>query len=129
MMDARRDEVYCAVYEFEQGLLVSKSQEIVSSPEKIIEMTNGSETILFAGSGSKVYKSTIEQKADNPLITHDFQDHVSAAVMIHSLDLKGELDLKNNFFNNPENTLTPSYIRKSDAQLYFDSGKQKKQGY
>jgi len=129
MMDARRDEVYCAVYKFDQGLLVSKSQEIVSSPENIIEMTNGSEAILFTGSGSKVYKSTIEQKADNPIITHDFQDHVSAAVMIHSLDLKDEQNLKDDFFNNPENILTPSYIRKSDAQLHFDLGKQKKQGY
>jgi tRNA threonylcarbamoyladenosine biosynthesis protein TsaB len=126
MMDARRDEVYCAVYKFEQGHLVSKSQEIVTNPEKIIEMTNGSEEILFAGSGSKVYKSTIEQKADNPIITNDFQDHVSAAVMINSLNLKNEQNFKDDFFNNPENILTPSYIRKSDAQLHFDLGKQKK---
>ena len=117
MMDARRDEVYCAVYKFEQGDLVSKSEEIVTNPKEVIEMTNGSEEILFAGSGSKVYKSIIEQKADNSIITHDFQDHVSAAVMIHSLDLKDD------FFNNPENILTPSYIRKSDAQLHFDLGK------
>ncbi len=120
MMDARRDEVYCAVYQFDQGNLVSKSQEIVTSPEKIIEMTNTSSTTLFAGSGSKVYKNIIEQNADNPLITHDFKDHISAAAMLQSLDLNDD------FFNNPENILTPSYIRKSDAQLHFDLGKQKK---
>lgn len=111
MMDARRDEVYCAFYQFDQGRLVSKTREIVADPEKAIEMTKGA--TLFVGSGSKVYRSIIEKKADKPVIAHNFQDHVSAAAMVQSLYSK------DGFLYNPENILKPSYIRKSDAQLQF----------
>ncbi len=111
MMDARRDEIYCALYEFKHGRLVSKSSEMVASPEKAIEMTKS--TTLFAGSGSKVYKNIIEQKADNPIIAHGFQDHISAVAMIQSLNIKDR------FLYDCDTTLTPSYIRKSDAQLQF----------
>jgi tRNA threonylcarbamoyladenosine biosynthesis protein TsaB len=112
MMDARRDEVYCAVYQFDNGLLISKSCEVVASPEKVVQMTKC--PTLFAGSGSKVYSNIIEQKAVNPIIAHDFLDHVSAAAMVRFLYAK------DNFFDNPDNILTPSYIRKSDAQLKFE---------
>ena len=111
MMDARRDEVYCAFYQFDQGRLVSKTREMVADPEKAIEMTKGA--ALFVGSGSKVYRSIIEKKADKPVIAHNFQDHVSAAAMVQSLYSK------DGFLYNPENILKPSYIRESDAQLQF----------
>lgn len=111
MMDARRDEVYYAIYQFDQGRLVAKTREMVASPAKAIEMTKGA--TLFVGSGSKVYKNIIEQKADKPVITHNFQDHVSAAAMVQSLYSK------DGFLYDPENSLRPSYIRKSDAQLQF----------
>ncbi|MCK5163977.1 MAG: tRNA (adenosine(37)-N6)-threonylcarbamoyltransferase complex dimerization subunit type 1 TsaB [Desulfobacula sp.] len=117
MMDAKRNEVYCAVYKFDHGRLVSKSGERVVSPKDAIEMAGG--TALFAGSGSKVYKEIIEQEADKPVIAHDFFDSVSAIALIRALYSK------ENSFNNPENILAPSYIRRSDAQLQYA----KKQGY
>ena len=109
MMDARRNEVYCAVYLFDHGSLVSKSKERVVSLKDAVGMTKG--PTLFAGSGSKVYRDIIEQTADNPVIAHDFLDSVNAAALVLSLSSK------DNFMDNPENILTPSYIRKSDAQL------------
>ncbi|MCK5349061.1 MAG: tRNA (adenosine(37)-N6)-threonylcarbamoyltransferase complex dimerization subunit type 1 TsaB [Desulfobacula sp.] len=111
MMDARRNEVYCAVYLFDHGSLVSKSKERVVSLKDAVGMTKG--PTLFAGSGSKVYRDIIEQTADNPVIAHDFLDSVNAAALVLSLSSK------DNFMDNPENILTPSYIRKSDAQLQF----------
>ncbi|MCD4718323.1 MAG: tRNA (adenosine(37)-N6)-threonylcarbamoyltransferase complex dimerization subunit type 1 TsaB [Desulfobacula sp.] len=111
MMDAKRNEVYCAVYQFDHGRLVSKTRERVVSPEDAIEMTNGA--TLFAGSGSKVFKDIIEHKADNPTLAHDFLDSISATALVQSLYLK------ENFLNEPENILTPSYLRQSDAQLQF----------
>ena len=111
MMDAKRNEVYCAIYQFDHGRLVSKSQERVVNPEDAIGMTNG--PTLFAGSGSKVFKDIIEHKADNPGLAHDFLDSISATALVQSLYRK------ENFFNEPENILTPSYLRQSDAQLQF----------
>lgn len=109
MMDAKRNEVYCAVYRFDHGRLVSKTRERVVCPEDAIEMAGSA--ALFAGSGSKAYKDIIEQKADNPAFAHDFLDSVSAAALVLSLYLKED------FLNDPENILTPSYIRMADAQL------------
>ena len=109
MMDAKRSQVYCAAYQFDQGRLVSKSQEKVLSPEQAIEMTKG--PTLFAGSGSNAYKGIIEQTADHPVMAHNFLSSVNAVALIRSLYLKAD------FLNQPANILVPSYIRKSDAQL------------
>jgi tRNA threonylcarbamoyladenosine biosynthesis protein TsaB len=111
MMDARRDEVYCAVYTFHNGKPLSKSNEMVLNPKDAIKMTNGS--TLFAGSGSKVYKDLIEQEAEDCVFAPPFINFVNAIALIQSLYSK------ENFINDPENILTPSYIRKSDAELQF----------
>ncbi len=111
MMDARRNEVYCAVYQFDQGRLVFKTKERVVSPKDAIRMTKGPS--LFAGSGSKAYQDIIEQNAKNPVIASNFLDCVSAAAMVTSFSST------DNFLDPPENMLVPSYIRKSDAQLQF----------
>ena len=113
MMDARRDEVYCAVYQFDHGRLVSKSDEIVTNPEKIIETI--STRTLFAGSGSRAYENIIRQKSLDPIIAHDFQNHVSAVAMIQSLCLK------KNCFNYTDAIVIPSYIRQSDAQMRLNA--------
>lgn len=119
MMDARRHEVYCAVYQFKHGKLASKSEERVVSPEEAIWMTNG--PAFFAGSGSKAYREIIEQTADHPNIVHELMDSVSATAMLQSLYSKKDP------LNQTGNNLTPSYIRRSDAELLFASPK--KQGH
>ncbi|WP_041279348.1 tRNA (adenosine(37)-N6)-threonylcarbamoyltransferase complex dimerization subunit type 1 TsaB [Desulfobacula toluolica] len=111
MMDARRNEVYCAVYHFDHGRLMSKTRESVVSPEEAIGMTSG--PVVFAGSGSKAYRDIIEQTADNPEFADRFLDSVSATALLRSLASKED------FFNCPENRLAPVYIRQSDAQLQF----------
>jgi len=111
MMDARRNQVYCAVYQFDHGSLVSKTEEKVVSPEEAMRMTK--EPTLFAGSGSKAYRGIIEQTADHPIIAHNFFDSVSAIALVRSLYLK------DNSLDQPANILVPHYIRESDAQLQF----------
>ena len=111
MMDARRNQVYCAVYVFEHGSLISKTSERVVSPQEAVNMTQGPS--LFAGSGSKAYKGIIEKSADQPIIGHESFDSVNAAALILSLSSNHD------YLNNPDNILNPSYIRKSDAQLQF----------
>jgi len=111
MMDARRNQVYCAVYQFDHGSLVSKTSERVLSPEDAIKMTKG--PTLFAGSGSKAYRDIITQTADHPVIVHNFFNSISAVALVLSLCSK------DNFLDRQENILVPTYIRKSDAQLQF----------
>ncbi len=111
MMDAKRNEVYCARYQFGGGRLVSKTREKVVSPFKAV--TEDKEPVLFSGSGSKVYKSIIEDNAKNSVIGDGLLDFVSAASLIRALFEKED------FLYKEENILIPSYIRKSDAELQF----------
>jgi tRNA threonylcarbamoyladenosine biosynthesis protein TsaB len=114
MMDARRGEVYCAVYRFEKGSLAWKSREQVLTPEKALENLHGYGPVLFAGSGARVYSAVIEDRFPDRVIAHDFMHYVSASAMLSCVT--GEDD----FFARPENMLYPNYIRKSDAQLKFE---------
>ena len=111
MMDARRQEVYSAVYQFKHGRLISKTNEKVTCPEQEIEKTKG--PTLFAGSGARVYKEMIVHNAASPELTHESSDYVSAVALVQSLCSK------KNFLDHPGNSLSPAYIRKSDAQLQF----------
>lgn len=115
VMDARRDEVYYSFYQFQNGILISKSSEGVAPPEQAASAWKGK--ILFAGSGAEAYKDIIKQKADEPLFADSFQNHVSALAMVQSLYSKASSG--NIFSERGENGLNPVYIRKSDAQLQF----------
>ncbi len=110
MMDAKRNEVYCSIYHFNDGNLISKTPEVVVSPRLAIEMTKG-ESSLFAGSGSKAYKDIIEKEATHPIFTQSFSDHASAAALVQSLYLRDD------YFSASGDGLVPRYIRKSDAKL------------
>ncbi len=112
MMDARRNEVYSAVYHFKRGVLVNKSDEVVCSPEQGVLLAG--ENAVFAGSGSKAYQGLILEMTDQAAVfSCESMDYVSAAALARPVILD------ENFFDCPENTLKPSYIRKSDAELQF----------
>ena len=113
MMDARRGEVYTALYEFQDGVMVKKVAEQVCAPE--VAMADIRETeVLYVGSGSKVYVEEIRSHVGAcARFSHPTQDHVSAVAM-------GRMALETkDFFSDPGNALLPTYIRKSDAEIQF----------
>lgn len=112
MMDARRNEVYCAVYHFERGELVKKGKERVCSPDQAIVLAGNAS--LFAGSGARVYQRLISDLTDQKaFFSHETMEYVSASA------LAGPALARDDFFDCPENELTPFYIRKSDAEVQF----------
>jgi tRNA threonylcarbamoyladenosine biosynthesis protein TsaB len=114
MMDAKRNEVYCSIYHFNEGRLIAKTPEAVVGPREAVAMTQEKPT-LFAGSGSKAYKGMIEQEANRPVFTQSFFDHTSAAALVQSMHLR------DTFFSESGKDLLPKYIRKSDAELPIKS--------
>jgi tRNA threonylcarbamoyladenosine biosynthesis protein TsaB len=114
MMDAKRGEVYCSVYHFNEGLLIAKTPEVVVGPGEAVAMTQG-KPALFAGSGSKAYKDTIEQEANRPVFTQSFSDYTSASALVQSMRLR------DTYFSESGRDLLPKYIRKSDAELPIKS--------
>jgi len=114
MMDAKRGEVYCSIYHFNEGHLIAKTPEAIVDPKAAVAMTQGKQT-LFAGSGSKAYKDMIEREANQPVFTESFFDHTSAAALVQSMRLRGS------YFSESGRDLLPKYIRKSDAELSIKS--------
>ena len=113
MMDAKRGEVYSAVYYFKRGLLEKKTEEKAIAPEKACEMAG--QCALFAGSGALAFKDMI---ADFPgcsgaVFVPGFQNSINAAAIAHVL------------FKNPGllsfdfSTALPLYLRSSDAEINF----------
>lgn len=68
MMDARRQEVYTAVYRFDRGRIIEKTDERVCAPELAIEQAGPN--ALFAGSGSKAYAPLIREKGGGIAVSH-----------------------------------------------------------
>lgn len=113
MMDAKRKEVYSAVYQFHHGRLIQKGPEMVCPPETAIDRAGAG--ALFVGSGSKVYRERIcSLTRDKAVLSYPSMDGVSAwALVISGMSDKGVFD----FENHP---LNPIYLRKSDAQIHFE---------
>ncbi len=112
MLDARRGEVYCAVYQFKNGELISKGEEKTISPEDVPALAGPS--ALFAGSGALVYGSCIaEGMGKGAFFAPGFQSHVSALALAHV------------FFHDPgvclkdPGELIPVYLRRSDAEINY----------
>lgn len=105
MMDARRSQVYCAVYHFENGCLKHKTPEKVCSPEEAVSMAQ-SKDALFAGSGACAYHEMIlDHTRSRAVFPPPDMHHISAAAMSRSALLSSD------FLTDPENTLTPTYLR------------------
>ncbi len=115
MMDAKREEVYTAVYRFDRGRLTSKSPESVVSPEKAVSMVNG--PAIFTGSGSKAYQDIISSRVSQPVVTSACFDHASAAALIHAASLQAESEHHTQPF-----LVEPVYLRKSDAEMNASKG-------
>jgi len=112
MLDARRGEVYCAMYQFENGELISKGEEKTISPEDVPALVGS--TALFAGSGAMVYGPCIAgAMGKGAFFAPGFQNHVSALALAHVFFHDAGVCLKD------PGELIPVYLRRSDAEINY----------
>ncbi|SMC46225.1 tRNA threonylcarbamoyladenosine biosynthesis protein TsaB [Desulfocicer vacuolatum DSM 3385] len=116
MLDARRGEVYCALYQFENGVLMSKGEEMVVSPETALAMVG--KRALFVGSGAAAHaRYIIRELGPDAVFAPAFQNHVSAPALAHV------------FFQDPHGylkdpaALVPVYLRRSDAEINYSKAR------
>ncbi len=112
MMDAKRNEVYAAVYQFERGGLKQKSRELVCAPEQAVALAG--DNSLFVGSGAKAYQDLISSLTKNRAgFSCPTMDYVCAAA------LAKQALMDEDFFENQKNELVPTYLRQSDAEIHL----------
>jgi len=111
MLDARKKEVFAALYRWNaSGELRKITSDLAISPQKLLQKIN--ERVLFLGDGSRIYESLIKEfLGTKALFASPYLRHPRAAT-IACLGLE-ELK-KGNIL--AINTVTPRYIRPSDAE-------------
>ena len=110
MMDAKRGEVYCALYHFHNGLLKEKTREMALSPENALKMAGTN--VLFVGSGAVAFHKLIKDiLGDGAFFVPGFQNFISASALACAL-------LENSApFSMMPDALKPVYLRRSDAEI------------
>lgn len=69
MMDARRDQVYTALYSFESGKLITHIEgEAVSVDEMIDRINSLGKEVIFLGDGADAYRQILESKVMVPYL-------------------------------------------------------------
>jgi tRNA threonylcarbamoyladenosine biosynthesis protein TsaB len=111
MIDARKSEVYFAVYRAEAGDLQRLTAEQVAPPDQAVAATDT--PCLFVGSGALLYRHMIEKRSEAPALpAAPFQHHIRASTVAYLAWQRMEQgDCA------AIQGLVPSYVRQSDAQI------------
>lgn len=111
MMDARKQEVYTACYDWQKGFPNALTAERVIRPERLLEELNGE--MLFLGNGAVVYRSLIVRKMGDrahfaPQFLNLPRAAAAAALALHEWEFGQRYTA---------DELMPNYLRPSEAEL------------
>lgn len=114
LLDARKKEVYAALFRFDQSEnLVRLQEDSVLPPEAVLAEIE--QTTVFLGSGAELYRDLIREKVGSKAIFAPINLRYPRAVNVARLALprlqRGEtMEIE---------SLTPTYLRRSEAELKF----------
>ncbi len=113
MLDARKDQVYAAIYETKDGELKRQSDYLVTDVEDLVKRI--SQKTLFVGPGAGLYQERLIEllgdKAHFPLAEQSLPSGATVALLGSKKLIIGQIeDIAN---------LEPLYLRMSEAELKF----------
>ncbi|MBI3989803.1 MAG: tRNA (adenosine(37)-N6)-threonylcarbamoyltransferase complex dimerization subunit type 1 TsaB [candidate division NC10 bacterium] len=117
ILDARKKEVYCALFRFEAENLRRLMEDAALTPQALVERIE--EQTVFLGDGVKVYGDLLIERLKEKALFPPLARRVCSAALVAELGLKrllkGEQD-------DPIG-LIPRYIRPSEAELRRSAGR------
>ncbi len=117
IMDARRHQVYTALYKWEgDGLFRLSRPRAVGIKDLVEELKDRQEMIVFLGDGVPVHRDYIEKELDRRA---RFAPHSAGRQRASSIGELAFRALKNNE-QQEYNGFTPFYLRKSQAEREYD---------
>jgi tRNA threonylcarbamoyladenosine biosynthesis protein TsaB len=111
MLDARKKEVYAAVFEWKDSGFERIIDERSVRPAELLDSLK--ETVIFSGEGSLLYKQIIVDKAGENALFAPPQCMLPSPANVAYLGIRKAL---NKEFSDPV-SLVPSYIRRSEAEI------------
>ena len=113
MLDARKNEVYAGLYRWEDNRCKEILPQTAIDPADLLKKIN--EPVVFMGEGSKIYKNLItEVLKTNAIFAPPSKMSPSASTVAEIAIEK----IKQGVTTDPV-SLTPLYIRKSEAEIYW----------
>ncbi len=111
MLDARKKEVYAAVFRWRDTCFERVVAEMSVKPSDLVKTLKG--PVIFAGEGAHLYRQSIIEIAGKNALFADHQHMVPSPSNVASLGLKKALA---GDFEEPTG-LVPFYIRRSEAEI------------
>lgn len=111
MLDARRSEVYAAVFRWEDGEVERVVDAMSIRPADLLKELKG--TVLFAGEGALLYRDTISEVMQERAVFGPPAKMVPSPANVAELGLKKAL--RGEYAGASETV--PLYIRKSEAEV------------
>lgn len=114
LLDARKREVYAALYRNRDGRIERVSDYVVTAPDAMFHEVH--EPVLLLGEGAAAYRSQLEAALGDRACFADAVHNTLRGSLIAQLGrqrlLRGDYD--------DAFTLAPLYVRKSDAELHWE---------
>jgi tRNA threonylcarbamoyladenosine biosynthesis protein TsaB len=115
MFDARKKEVYAAVYRWSDEGFERLMDEVSINPTELVRSLEGK--VIYAGEGALIYRETIAEIAGEKALFPPLHLMTPSPSNVASLGLKKAL---RGDFSEPV-SLVPYYIRKSEAEIKLES--------
>ena len=115
-LDARKKEVYAALFRRQDGRLERATDDLVCAPERMVETAGGlvnNEPCLFIGDGARVYAKLIQDRLGERCLLTLGESYPSTAAAVARL---AEEKIGRQEFD-PVGPLSPLYLRPSEAEL------------
>ena len=111
MLDARRNEVYTGLYKWEDGIMKKIISETAVNPGDFLKEIK--EKTIFLGEGAKIYEKLIKDFLHTDAVFAPADKMSPSASTVAEIAVE---KIKAGIFTDPI-TLTPFYIRKSEAEV------------
>jgi tRNA threonylcarbamoyladenosine biosynthesis protein TsaB len=116
-IDARRGEVYYALYRPVPGGVARQTEFIVAAPDRLTaELEAQAEDILLVGNGALVYRRMLEEAGNHVELASPAYAFPPATALVELAVPRFQREEFDRVFE-----LTPYYVRKSDAEIAWDN--------
>lgn len=121
ILDARKKEVYAALFRGDgEGRIDKISEDWAVDPEDLCSRI--AEKTIFLGNGIEIYEETIKKKLGPQALFAPPEVSLPRAVNVARLSLpKFKNGLTSDIFS-----LTPTYVRRSEAEIHFENKEREK---
>jgi tRNA threonylcarbamoyladenosine biosynthesis protein TsaB len=113
MLDARKNEVYAALYRWENGECVKIMPETAIAPAKLLKEIKG--RTIFTGEGANIYKELIEEALRGDAIFSPPSAMSPSAASVAEIAFE---KFREGVTADPA-SLTPFYMRRSEAEIHW----------